>query len=65
MVRNERVTLKSLAPFGRYLLEYDLGKLPQELYFNLHNNIWNTNFPMRYGDDALFRFEAEERKEKI
>ena len=23
---------------------------------NLYNNIWNTNFPMWYSDDALFRF---------
>ncbi len=25
-------------------------------YFNLHNNLWGTNFPMWYEDDARFRF---------
>ena len=24
--------------------------------FNLHNNVWGTNFPMWYEDDACFRF---------
>ena len=28
----------------------------KEKYFNLYNNVWNTNFPMWYEDDALFRF---------
>ena len=69
-VRNEGFAIESLdaalvAPFGRHLLEYNLGKLPQDLYFNLYNNIWNTNFPMWYGDDALFRFAVEERKEEV
>ena len=26
------------------------------VWFNLVNNMWNTNFPMWYEDDALFRF---------
>lgn len=26
------------------------------IYFNLYNNIWGTNFPMWYEDDARFRF---------
>ena len=26
------------------------------LHFNLWNNIWNTNFPQWYSEDALFRF---------
>lgn len=26
------------------------------IYFNLHNNLWGTNFPMWYEDDARFRF---------
>ena len=26
------------------------------LYFNLHNNLWGTNFPMWYDYDGLFRF---------
>ena len=26
------------------------------IYFGLHNNLWGTNFPMWYGEDARFRF---------
>ena len=61
---NEEVQIEPLdaclvAPFGRRLLDYptseeELGA--QDLYFNLYNNIWNTNFPMWYSDDTRFRF---------
>jgi hypothetical protein len=59
--RNPSVTIESLdatlvAPFGRRLLEYRVQEKEQDLYFNLYNNIWNTNFPMWYSDDAVFRF---------
>ncbi len=27
-------------------------------HFNLYNNIWGTNFPMWYGDNARFRFDV-------
>ncbi len=27
-------------------------------YFGLHNNLWGTNFPMWYGENAAFRFEV-------
>ena len=65
-VRNRNlqiVTLDSalVAPFGRRLLEYDVEKKKQDLYFNLYNNIWNTNFPMWYSDDARFRFRLRIR----
>ena len=61
-VKNSTTTIKSLdcalvAPFGRRLLTYDFDSHPQDMYFNLYNNIWNTNFPMWYTDDAMFRFE--------
>ena len=61
-VKNSTTTIKSLdcalvAPFGRRLLKYDFDSHPQDMYFNLYNNIWNTNFPMWYTDDAMFRFE--------
>lgn len=43
--------------------EKGLLKFPEEeadlrggIYCNLHNNIWGTNFPMWYGEDARFRF---------
>ena len=59
-VKNSDVTIETLdaalvAPFGRHLLEVDF-KMEQDLYFNLYNNIWNTNFPMWYSDDSKFRF---------
>ncbi len=28
---------------------------------NLHNNVWGTNFPMWFGDDARFRFRVTAR----
>ncbi|MBQ9084029.1 MAG: DUF5054 domain-containing protein [Clostridia bacterium] len=60
-VRNEEYTIESLdcalvAPYGRQLLRYGVCTEKQDLYFNLYNNIWNTNFPMWYSDNALFRF---------
>lgn len=30
-------------------------------YFGLHNNLWGTNFPMWYGENAAFRFELSLR----
>jgi len=27
------------------------------LFVNLHNNLWNTAFPIYYGQDAKFRFK--------
>ena len=29
------------------------------VHFNLHNNLYNTNFPLWYSDDAAFRFNLE------
>ncbi|MDD7741020.1 MAG: DUF5054 domain-containing protein [Fusicatenibacter sp.] len=68
-VRNREVEIDSLdaalvAPFGRRLLCYGEEDLQQDLYFNLYNNIWNTNFPMWYSDDAVFRFEIKKRERK-
>ncbi len=61
-IRNETVFIRSFdatlaAPFGRKLLHYADGTGKQDMYFNLYNNVWNTNFPMWYSDDAMFRFE--------
>jgi len=57
------VALESLdaalaAPGARRLLQFDhsFASLSQGWHFNLHNNIWGTNFPMWYGEDAKFRF---------
>ena len=65
-VRNDEYTIESLdcalvAPYGRKLLEYGERPETEDLYFNLYNNIWNTNFPMWYSDDALFRFLIKKR----
>lgn len=63
-IRNDEITVFSLdcalvAPYGRRLLQYNCQELKQDMYFNLYNNIWNTNFPMWYSDDAIFRFKIQ------
>lgn len=60
-VKNNHVHIEPLdsalvAPFGRRLLDFEMFPHNQDLYFNLYNNIWNTNFPMWYSDDTRFRF---------
>ena len=65
-VRNKDVVIEPIdsalvAPYGKMLLHYNEKNLKEDLYFNLYNNIWNTNFPMWYSDDALFRFRIKER----
>jgi hypothetical protein len=46
------------APAQRRLLQFDqsFASMDTGWHFNLHNNIWGTNFPMWYEDDAKFRF---------
>ena len=68
-VRNEQFMIRPIdsalvAPFGRRLLQYNCTDVKQDLYFNLYNNIWNTNFPMWYEDDAVFRFTIEKTNKK-
>lgn len=63
-VSNGDVTIKPIdshlvAPFGRRLLDYDFPKSGEDLYFNLFNNVYSTNFPIWYRDDSRFRFEIE------
>jgi len=29
------------------------------IHINLHNNLWGTNYPAWYDDDALFRFRLK------
>ena len=44
------------APFGMQLYRWQEEK-DEDLYFNLYNNKWNTNFPVWFSDDARFRFK--------
>lgn len=49
-----------VAPYGMHL--WDFGTTdPSDLYFNLYNNKWNTNFPLWFSDDSKFRFKITER----
>ena len=66
-VRNTNLQIECLdavlvAPFGRCLLDYDLHPERQDMYFNLYNNIWNTNFPMWYSEDSRFRFCVQDMR---
>ncbi len=47
-----------VAPGAPRLLHFEDVQPPLEggMHFNLHNNLWGTNFQMWYEDDALFRF---------
>lgn len=51
-----------VAPFGKKLLHYNEKDLCQDLHFILYDNIWNTNFPIWYSDDAIFRFKIKDQK---
>jgi hypothetical protein len=47
-----------VAPGDLKLLEFD-NHLPDPhrgVHVNLHNNVWGTNFPLWYEEDACFRF---------
>lgn len=47
----------------RHLLNF-LRTIPDPaggFHFNLHNNVWGTNFPAWYGEDAKFRFAVTVR----
>ncbi len=65
-IRNKDTYIKPLdthlvAPYGRKLLYYGLKNLKQDLYFNLYNNVYSTNFVEWYHDDLLSRFIIEKR----
>jgi len=57
------LTIESLdaplvSPGRPRILEADTDQpdLSEGFHFNLHNNLWGTNFPMWYEDDGFFRF---------
>ena len=64
-VENDKVRVYPIdsclvAPFGRRLYDYEIpATSAPDLYFNLYNNIWNTNFPLWYSDDTRYRFRIE------
>jgi len=47
-----------VAPGRPSLLDFhnQLPDMAGGMHFNLYNNVWGTNFPMWFEDDALFRF---------
>jgi hypothetical protein len=47
-----------VAPGEPALLNFTNRQPPlrEGMHFNLYNNVWGTNFPMWYEDDARFRF---------
>jgi hypothetical protein len=49
-----------VSPGERKLLRFDdrFADPAGGMHFNLYNNVWGTNFPMWYGEDARFRFEV-------
>jgi hypothetical protein len=58
-----RMEIRSLdaqlvAPGGPSLLDFNNRRPPmlRGMHFSLYNNVWGTNFPMWYDDDARFRF---------
>lgn len=50
-----------VAPGMPSLLNFNnkLPALSKGMHFNLHNNVWGTNFPMWFEKDARFRFEID------
>lgn len=38
---------------GKFINYNNVKEKNQDLYFNLYNNIWNSNFSVLYSDDAL------------
>ncbi len=48
-----------VAPGEPSLLDFNNHRpaLKKGMHFNLYNNVWGTNFPMWYDDDARFRFK--------
>ncbi|MDB5083955.1 MAG: glycoside hydrolase [Bacilli bacterium] len=57
-VQIETLDAPLVAPGERRLLQFDntFVSLDGGMHFNLHNNIWGTNFPMWCEDDLKFRF---------
>ncbi|WP_193580922.1 hypothetical protein [Paenibacillus aceris] len=57
-VRLETLDAPLLSPGEKRVLQFDNSFAPLDggMHFNLHNNVWGTNFPMWFEDNAKFRF---------
>jgi len=62
----ETVDAPLVAPGERRLLQFDntFASLDGGMHFVLYNNLWGTNFPMWYEEDAKFRFSLLFRNSK-
>lgn len=58
-VKIETMDAALVCPGERRLLQFDhsFAPLTGGMHVNLHNNVWGTNFPVWYEEDALFRFK--------
>jgi hypothetical protein len=56
-----------VAPGEPSLLNFnnDQPDITQGMHFNLYNNIWGTNFPMWYDEDARFRFVLHVKRKDL
>ena len=54
----ETVDSALVAPAEPSLLNFiqDIPADDAAIHFNLYNNMWHTNFPMWYGENARYRF---------
>jgi len=66
-VQIETLDATLLAPGERRLLQFDntFVSLDGGMHFNLHNNVWGTNFQMWCEDDLIFRFAITLDKARI
>ncbi|AZN43147.1 DUF5054 domain-containing protein [Paenibacillus albus] len=57
-VRLETLDAPVLCPGEKRMLRFDqtFAPLAGGIHFNLHNNVWGTNFPMWFEEDMKFRF---------
>ena len=60
LLRIETLDAPLVAPGTPSLLDFNNNQpdLTQGVHFNLHNNLWGTNFPMWFEDDCRFRFKV-------
>ncbi|MDQ6421431.1 DUF5054 domain-containing protein [Paenibacillus sp. LHD-117] len=60
-VQIETLDAPVVSPGEKRLLQFDNSFAPLDggMHFNLHNNIWGTNFPMWFEEDMKFRFSIK------